>query len=241
MSAAYRRQQRLNNLRSRLANPQDAYERCRLYPCTGRTTADRGEGLNRLYCKKHIEFQKRHGSYVKKSYGASELRPYRLQADRWLAAHADDPAVRITLAAVRRLYASAGASVEAFRLTGKSPAERAKALWAALRHRNVDPSRAVAAWLAVCARLRDDLQPDRHEEYHQVQVAKLIHRMAGGTHKRWERERGEGCVEVTQMHKHPVSRGRVLRVVGKEVAGACQGLDGKVDEACPPPGSISVH
>ena len=221
MPSAHNRQQRLADLRHRLANPQDAYERCRVYPCTNGTTADRGEGLNRLYCRKHIEFYRRHGSYVKRSYGAGELRPYRVEALAWLRAHGDDQSVRLAIAGVQRLYNAAGAPVEAFRLPGKSPAERARATWAQLRKREVDPLEVLAAWLAVGLRLRDDPQPDRHDEYRHVQVAKLIHRMAGGTHKRWERDRVDGSTEVTELHKHPVSRGRVLRIVGEDVAFAC--------------------
>ena len=69
--------------------------------------------------------------------------------------------------------------------------------------------------------VRDDPQLDRHDEYRQVQAAKLIHRMAGGTHKRWERELPNGSIEVSELHKYPVSRGRVLRVLGREVAAVC--------------------
>ncbi|MBB6248267.1 hypothetical protein [Rhodanobacter sp. A1T4] len=224
MPSAHSRQQRLADLRHRLTNPQDAYERCRVYPCTNGTTADRGEGLNRLYCRKHIEFYRRHGSYVKRSYGAGELRPYRAGALAWLRAHGDDQSVRLAIAGVRRLYGAAGAPVEAFRLPGKSPGERARAIWAQLRKREVDPLEVLAAWLVVDLRLRDDPQPDRHDEYRRVQVAKLIHRMAGGTHKRWERDRVDGRTEVTELHKHPVSRGRVLRIVGEDTAFACEHL-----------------
>jgi hypothetical protein len=106
-----------------------------------------------------------------------------------------------------------------------SPRDRAKATWAQLRKREVDPLEVVAAWLAVDMRLRDDLQPDRHQEYRYVQVAKLIHRMAGGTHKRWERERPDGSVETTELHKHPVSRGQVLRIIGRQLATVCDGLE----------------
>jgi len=105
-----------------------------------------------------------------------------------------------------------------------SPGNRAKAAWAQLRKREVDPLEVLAAWLAVDLRLRDDLQPDSHQEYRYVQVAKLIHRMAGGAHKRWEREQANGKAEVTELHKYPVSRGRVLRVIGSQLAGACDGL-----------------
>jgi len=116
--------------------------------------------------------------------------------------------------------------VEAFRLAGMTPTERAKAIWAKLRKEKVDPLKVLAAWMSVNMRLRDDPQPDRHEEYRHVQVAKLIHRMAGGTHKRWERERADGSVEVTQLHRHPVSRGVILRVIGRDLADACRILRG---------------
>jgi hypothetical protein len=221
----HRRRKRIAKLRERIAGPQDAYERCRAYPCTNRTTADRGEGLNRLYCRKHIEFYRRHGSYVKRSYGAGELRPYRQRAIKWLQDHRDDLGVQSASEGVRRIYRGAGAPVEAFRLAGMSPGDRAKATWAQLRKREVDPLEVVAAWLAVDMRLRDDLQPDRHREYRYVQVAKLIHRMAGGSHKRWEREPGNGRVEVTELHKYPISRGRVLRIIGSQLAAVCDGLN----------------
>jgi len=216
-----RRQRRLSNLRTRIANPVDAYERCRVYPCTNGTTADRGEGLNRLYCRKHIEFHRRHGSYVKRSYGAGELRPYRVKALQWLRAHGDEPSLRLAVAGVQRLYRSAGAPIEAFRLPGRTPTERARAMWAQLRIGGVDPLEVLAVWMAVDMRLLDDPQLDRHDEYRQVQAAKLVHRLAGGTHKRWERDRADGSVEITEVHKHPVSRGQVLRVVGRELAEAC--------------------
>jgi hypothetical protein len=221
MTSASQRQRRIANLRGRIAGPQDAYERCRVFPCKNRTTADRGEGLNRLYCRKHIEFYRRHGSYVKASYGAGELRPYRLRALGWLKAHGHELVVRSAVESVQRLYRSAGAPIAANRLTGLSPGDRANAAWAQLRKANVEPLEVVAAWLTVDLRIRDDLQPDRHEEYRQVQAAKLIHRMVGGMHRRWELEQPDGKVAVTQFHKHPVSRGRVLRVLGCQLQAAC--------------------
>jgi hypothetical protein len=224
MSSATQRARRIANLRSRITGPQDAYERCRAYPCSNRTTADRGEGLNRLYCRKHVEFHGRHGSYVKRSYGAAELRPYRDQAELWLEERLSDVAVQRGISRVERLLRSAGPPIEAFRLAGKKPAERARAMWAQLRVRGVRPHQILAAWLAVDLRLNSDLQPDLRKEYRHVQVGKLIHRMAGGSHRRWERERPDGRIEVTELHKHPASRGRVLRIVGGQLAEACEGL-----------------
>lgn len=218
------RQRRARNLHARIAQAEGAFGRCQVYPCENRPTAGSGEGLNRLYCRKHIEHYRRHGSYVKKSYSAGELRPYRMAAMQWLSEHAADSGVSTTLNRIRERLSASRNPVEAFRLAGRSPSERARNVWALLAQRNVDPAEIVATFLAVRMRLRDDPQPDRHAEYRNVQAAKLLHRMAGGTHKRWERERGDGSIEVTELHRHPVSRGLVLRVLGQALADACAAI-----------------
>lgn len=219
------RQRRTSDLRARIARSAgESFSRCQVYPCENRPTASSGEGLNRLYCRKHIEHYRRHGSYVKKSYGSSELRPYRAAALQWLCEYAGDQRVNSAVNRIRGLLSASRHPVEAFRLAGLSPAERARNVWALLAQRGVDPAEIVAAFLAVRMRLHDDPQPDRHAEYCNVQAAKLLHRMAGGTHKRWERERGDGSIEVTELHRHPVSRGLVLRLLGKQVTDACGDL-----------------
>jgi len=224
MTSPATRQRRTGDLRARIAKREGAFARCQVYPCENRPTAGSGEGLNRRYCRKHVEHYRRHGSYVKKSYGTGELRPYRVAALQWLREHATDPSVSTALGRIRELLSASGRSVEAFRLAGLSPAERARNAWATLAKRRVDPEEIVAAFLAVRMRLRDDPQPDRHAEYRNVQAAKLLHRMAGGTHKRWERERADGSVDVTELHRHPVSRGLVLRVLGQSLEDACNGV-----------------
>lgn len=224
MASPAQRRHRIGNLRHRIARGDGAFARCQVYPCENKPTAGSREGLNRRYCRKHIEHYRRHGSYVKKSYGAGELRKYRSDALRWLQAHAEDDAVKMAADKARVRMNISRAPVEAFRLAGKSPEERARNVWAHLAKRKVDPLEVLASWLAVRMRLRDDPQPDRHQEYRNVQAAKLLHRMAGGTHKRWERERADGSIEVTEMHRHPVSRGLVLRALGKQLAEACATL-----------------
>ena len=221
MASSATRQRRTRNLHARIAQTEGAFRRCQVYPCENRPTAGNGEGLNRLYCRKHIEHYRRHGSYVKKSYGSGELRRYRLAALQWLREHAADQQVDSALRCIRGLLSASRNPVEAFRLAGLSPAERARNAWALLAQRGVDPTEVAAAFLAVRMRLRDDPQPDRHAEYRNVQAAKLLHRMAGGTHRRWERERADGSIEVTELHRHPVSRGLVLRVLGQDLADAC--------------------
>lgn len=221
MTSPATRQRRNHDLRARIAQGNGAFARCQVYPCENRPTARSGDGLNRLYCRKHIEHYRRHGSYVKKSYGSGELRPYRAAALRWIREQAADQRVDSALRRIRGLLSASGHPVEAFRLAGLSPAERARNVVALLAKRGIEPAEIVAAFLAVRMRLRDDPQPDRHAEYCNVQAAKLLHRMAGGTHKRWERERADGSIEATELHRHPVSRGLVLRVLGQTLADAC--------------------
>lgn len=220
MASPATRQRRARNLQTRIAQANGVFRRCQVYPCENRPTAGSGEGLNRLYCRKHVEHYRRHGSYVKKSYSAGELRPYRVAAMQWLSEHAADSGVSTTLSRIRERLSASRNPVEAFRLAGRNPAERARNVWALLAKRGVEPAEIAAAFLAVRMRVRDDPQPDRHTEYRNVQAAKLLHRMAGGTHKQWKHERGDGSVEVTMLHRHPVSRGLVLRVLGQNLADA---------------------
>jgi hypothetical protein len=223
MTNPRRYQRRREDIRRRIATSKPDYQRCRIFECDQLTTAAKGSGLNRLYCRRHVDHFRRHGSYFKTSYSVAELRPYRQAALRWLREHEDDPAVRQAVDAVRHLYWRAGPPQEAFRLAGRSPDERAKYAWARLRERGVDPLEALAAWLAVEMRIRDDMQPDRHREFKIVQAAKLIHRMAGGSHKRWEHESGDPK-RATELHKHPASRGLVLRRVGEQLEAAAGAL-----------------
>jgi hypothetical protein len=55
-----------------------------------------------------------------------------------------------------------------------------------------------------------------------VQAAKLVHRMASGTHKRWEQPAyddgaGRSRTRTVELHVYPRSRGRVLRHIGQDL------------------------
>lgn len=116
--------------------------------------------------------------------------------------------------AVRRvegLYQQAGSYVEAFRLRGLDPRERAWKHWARLRKADVDP------------------QSVSTTEFKRVQAAKLVRRMASGTHKRWEREQADAFwsrlrtkTVVEEKHWYSRSRGRVLRYIGEDLEGAVE-------------------
>jgi len=209
-------------LLDRVKSPNNMYSYCRVIGCPHSASAGTTEGLNHLYCRKHEDHYERHGSYTKRSYTASEINPYRKIALGWLKANKDDITVKLAIKGIERLYRNAGAHIEAFRLRGLSPKERAKAAWARLREAKVDPISPLAAMLAVELVIFNDPQPERKQHFKLVQGAKLVHRMASGSHKRWERETNNGKVEVTEMHKYPRSRGRVLVHIGQQLEKASE-------------------
>lgn len=211
------KQRRKANVVQRAATPNHMYSYCRIIGCRNPTTVGEGKGLNRLYCRKHEDHYQRHGSYTKPSYPASVTTPLRKVALKWITEQEDQRTVQLAIEAVRGLYRRAGPYVEAHRLAGLSPEQRAKAAWARLREATVDPRLPLAAWLAVELAVSQDLQPENKRDYKRVQAAKLVHRMASGSHKRWEREKADGSVLVTEMHKYPASRGRVLRHIGGQL------------------------
>jgi hypothetical protein len=217
-----RRSKRKSDVLRRVKTPYPVYPRCRIFGCLNQTTAGTTKGLNRLYCRKHEEHFERHGSFTKKTYTAAQINPYRRAAFEWLTLNQEKTLVTLALRSIESLYQHAGPRVEAFRLAGKSPEDRARAAWARLRVAEVDPQIPLAAWLAVEMMLLDDPQPERKAEFKRVQAAKIIHRLASGTHKKWEREQSDGKVVTQELHKYPASRGRVLRHMGKQLEKATE-------------------
>ena len=195
---------------------------CGVQGCRNLTRASAGQGLNDRYCKAHEEHHQSHGSAFRGSYGADWLDPFRRAAFDWLTANAEDPWVKRAIAGVDGLYRTAGPVVEAYRLRGLKPEERARAAWARLRKAEIDPRLPLAAWIAIEMITRDDPQAVSTTEYKRVQAAKVVHRIVSGSHKRWEAPRSDGGVLVTELHKFPISRGRVLRHIGEQIERVAQ-------------------
>lgn len=212
-----RRRQRKAEVKTRAGEPSHMFTRCRVVGCDKPARAGTSDGLDTRFCRSHADHYSRHGSPYKRSYAAKELAPYRKAAMAWLEANEGDGWVQNAVDRVKTLYETAGPHVEAFRLRGMSPEERARAAWARLRKDKVDPRRVVAAWLAIEMIVRDDHQPETKPEFKRVQAAKLVHRMASGTHKRW----GDGAT-ITELHVYPRSRGKVLRHIGSDLEGASE-------------------
>lgn len=208
-----RKRERKADVKSRAGEPSHMFSRCRVIGCDTPARAGTDDGLDTRFCRQHADHYSRHGSPYKRSYTAKELAPYRKAAMAWLEANVEDQWVRNAVDRVESLYRAAGPHLEAFRLRGLSPEGRARAAWARLRKEKVDPHRVVAIWLAVEMAIAADPQADRKPEYKRVQAAKLVHRLASGTHKRWE----SGPGGVQELHVYPRSRGRVLRHIGSDI------------------------
>lgn len=219
----------MSNVKNRAATPDHMYQYCRVIGCGKPARASTTDGLDRLFCRAHADHYQRHGSPYKSSYPAKVLNPYRQAALVWLVENVDKFWVKDAIGRVVGLYRRSGAHVEAFRLPGLDPRQRANACWARLRTARVDPKLPVAAWIAVELIIMDDKQAVTKKEFKRVQAAKLIHRMASGTHKSWEHERPHPLhrglppiIEVEEKHWYPKSRGRVLRHIGEDLEKACE-------------------
>ena len=213
----------------RAKRPDHMYTYCRVIGCPNPARAGTPKGLDTRFCRKHADHYSRHGSPYKRPYAAKELAPYRKVVRAWLRANSKDRWVTNAFGRIKGLYARSGPHVEAFRLAGMTPRERAQKAWARLREAHVAPSRVVETWLVVELAVRLDSQPDGTPEFKRVQGAKLLHRLASGSHKRWEQQVPRRIANhftsetiVTELHKYPHSRGKVLRYLGQDLEDACE-------------------
>lgn len=225
------------NVTERAELPNHMYGYCRVIGCGKPARAGTSDGLDTRFCRSHAEHYQRHGSPYKGSYTAKTLNPYRQAALAWLLEHEEDFWAADCIKRVKGLYSGSGQHVEAFRLRGLPPKERARKALSRLRVAKVDPRLVIAAWMAVEMALKDDLQPELKPEYKRVQAAKIIHRMASGSHRRWEQtidnhtQPWKSMTKVTEMHVYPRSRGRVLRHLGEMLERAMELLvDHRLDE-----------
>lgn len=182
-----------------------------------------GIGLAAFHCRKHIEHKARHGSHWDGTYSAAELKPYLAAATSYLRPRAEsDRFIKAALNAISLLLEEAGPTEIATRLRGMSPRRRARIALARLRVAGIKPERFVAIVLAVTALIEEDPDSHRTKEFRTVQIAKALHRLASGTHKRWPFVDAYGRKRQTEMHAFPRSSGQVLRIMGRAVEGLCE-------------------
>lgn len=213
-----RRQRRKREVQTRASEPSHMFRHCKVVGCRRPARAGTADGLDTRFCRAHADHRARHGSPYSRSFTAAEINPFRRAAIEWLLAHPNDRWVSNAVERVTGLYKCGGSYEEAFRLRGLPPRERAWKAWARLRQHGVDPYLVIAAWLAVELIVKHDARAEDRQEFKRVQAAKIVHRLASGTHKLWN----GGGGRRTELHVYPASRGLVLRYIGKDLEEAVE-------------------
>ena len=197
---------------------------CTIPGCSRPTMVTSGVGKAKHHCRYHVQHKARHGSHWHPTYRAADLKPYIVAAGEWLRANASETAVSAARADLDWTLAAAGNVDPAMNLRGQSPATRARVAFARLREAGVSPDRLIAIYLGVSALIEDDWQSHRTREFRIVQAAKAAHRLASGTHRRWEMWNPLGKSVPVELHVYPRSIGLVLRRIGEKMEAACEPL-----------------
>lgn len=195
--------------------------RCLLFSCSaevGKDSHQRGS----LFCRYHLQHKARHGSHWHPTYRAADLKPYLTAAPDWLKVHRMNDAAFFAVRAVDELLVTSGRAEPAMNLRRVSASRRARIAFARLRQAGVTAERLAAIHLAVSALIADDLGSHRTREFRIVQVAKAAHRLASGTHRRWDAFDVQGRPMPIELHAYPRSSGLVLRKIGEAIAKACR-------------------
>jgi hypothetical protein len=207
-----------------IASSQAGVATCAIPGCGRPTMASSGKGLAQFHCRYHVQFKARHGSHWAPSYKAPELKPYVTTAAAWVAGNSGSHLVRPVLMELQGVLAGAGRVEPAQNLKRRPAAFRAQVAFARLREAGIGPERILAIYLGITALIEDDRGSHRTDEYRMVQTAKALHRLASGTHKRWDIPMPDGRILPATMDVYPKSSGRVLRAIGDAVETICRGL-----------------
>jgi hypothetical protein len=108
------------------------------------------------------------------------------------------------ISALDQLLAGTGQAQSAYDLRGMPPAEKARVALARVRDVGVNGTRLLEIALSVAAKVDKDGPYD--PEFRSVQIAKLVHRLASGTHR--------STSGFPMPSKYAPSAGRVLRILG---------------------------
>lgn len=151
--------------------------------------------------------------------------PYVRSAEQWIKEHRQHPVYRGAYWELEYLLAGAISVVPAMNLRGQSAEYRAKVAFARLRAAEIPARRLVAIYLGVSALIDDDWKSHNVREFRIVQAAKAVHRLASGTHGKWDFwDPLTGGTRPYQIHAYPRSSGHVLRKIGEALEKACAEL-----------------
>lgn len=207
---------RLQDIKERSAEPtQEPPRRCSALGCVRVTQRSAGNGLSDIHCKKHVEFRRRHGSTWRKSYTAQEIGPYREAARLWLRQRKNYQKVADILAALDGRLQAAGRSKRANEVRWELPGEKARIALARLREGGHTAEDLLVATLTIKA-TQAAMGPRADVEFRNVQIAKLLHRLASGTH------RTTSGFPLLGGSRYPRAEGTFMRILGhmvEDVAG----------------------
>lgn len=203
---------------------------CSVPGCGAPVAELKGQALGRL-CRPHLERLRRHGCAWLGTYKAVELNAYRRAVWDWLSDNEPALGVRLVTGHIGGLIAR-GSSQQMRQVIRQKAEVKAAAIWGRFSEFDTDPKIIAAAILAVWLRVADDHSVGRApsgEEYRDVQTAKLLIRLAGGSVRRWPPRREGGKPIV--LKSFVGSEGRVLRILGRSAAEAAQSLSASEWEA----------
>lgn len=219
-----------HTIASRIAELDDTL-RCTTPFCGRPTMAAARVGLAETLCNRCVQHRARHGSAWCPSIRATDLKPYLTVAAKWIREHRAELSVHYALIGLRGLLDGAGRPERAQDIKRLPAASKARIAFARLREAGVKPERLLATHVAVAACIEDDAGAHRVRDYALTQTAKALHRLASGTHGRWQYPRDDGTLFPLELHAYPRSSGRVLRVIGNELDEICAGVTASALEA----------
>jgi hypothetical protein len=197
------------DIKRRAGAPGDGDTKCAVSGCTNLTQRGAGNGLSQTYCKRHKEMLRRHGSTWRRSYSRHEIDPYRAASKNWTDANKDSHAVKVTLQCLDALLDTAGEVVTAHEVRWLPPKRKAQVALARFRETGRTGEDLLHIALALEAAYRE-LGPRANREFLHVQIAKVIHRAASGTHPVTS-----GGVKLKPSWPRP--EGRMMRILGQQV------------------------
>ena len=211
------------SIKRRAGAPGDGDSKCSVLGCNNLTQRGAGNGLSSTYCKRHKEMLRRHGSTWRRSYSRHEIDPFRAAANDWTDANRETSAMRVTFQCLDALLNTAGEVVPALEVRWLSPKRKAEVALARFRETGRTGEHLFHIALALEAAYRE-LGPRANPEFLHVQIAKVIHRTASGTHPV-----SSGGVKLKSSWPRP--EGRIMRILGKQVRDEARvfGLDGALE------------
>lgn len=209
MSISYaKRAKKKADIKRRAEAPGDGDTKCYAWGCKNLTQRAEGSGLSEFYCKRHVEFKRRHGSAHRRSYTRKELAPFLKATRKWLSLHRGGQGVAGIVEDLNTLLFVQDRAPEAQEVRWMSPKRKARAALA--RFREAGKSAEDLLEIALMVEVANSVLGPRDSEFRDVQIAKQVHRVGSGTHK-------VTSAGVKLPPRWPRSEGAVLRILGEMV------------------------